>query len=106
MRGLARFTAVIFLLLGIVLLVVGGGLAFRGLLDSNRAAPAIPGLAPGLSALMAFGGVIAGVAVAFQGLVLGAAGELLWLMAGVSYNAQLSSEYMEELVRRMGNVSR
>ncbi len=106
MRGLARFTAIVLLLLGTLLLVGGGGLAFRGLLDSNRAAPLTPGLAPDLSALMAFGGVIAGAAVAFQGLVLGAVGEMLWLMAGVSYNAQLSSEYMEELVRRMGNVSR
>ncbi len=106
MRGLARFTAVIFLLLGTVLLVTGGGLAFRGLLDSNRAAPAIPGLAPNLTAVMAFGGVIAGAAVSFEGLLLGAVGEVLWLVAGMSYNAQLSSEYMEELVRRMGNVSR
>ena len=106
MTGFARFTAIIFLLLGVVLLIVGAGVAYRGLLDSNRAIPSTPGLTPNLSGLLAFGGVVAGGAIAFQGLLLAAVGQVLWLAADMSYKAQLSVEYLAEVVNRLGNVKR
>lgn len=106
MIGFARFTAIIFMLLGVALIVVGGFIAVRGFAGSPVSAPTISNLAPNLSGLFAFVGTIAGAAVAFQGLLLSAIGQVLWLMAGTAYQAQLANEYMAELVNRMGNANR
>jgi hypothetical protein len=106
MVGFARFTAIIFMLLGAALIVFGGVLALGGLVGSPASAPSLPGLAPNVSGMLAFAGAIAGGVVAFQGLLLAAVGQVLWLMAGMAHRAQLSIEYLAELVNRMGNANR
>ncbi len=106
MVGFARFTAILFMLLGLVLIVFGGVLAAGGIIGSAVPAPSVPGLLPGASGITAFAGVIAGGVVAFQGLLLIAVGQVLWLMAGMAHRAQLSIEYLAELVNRMGNANR
>ena len=106
MIGFARFTAIIFMLLGVGLLSVGAVIAFGGLTGSLASAPSALGLAPNLSGLFVYAGAIAGGVVAFQGLLLAAVGQVLWLMASMAENAQLSIEYMAELVNRMGNAKR
>ena len=104
MIGFARFTAIVLMVLGVVLLVLGGVLAFGGILRAP--APSAFNLVPDLSGLFAFAGAIAGGAVVFPGLLLAAVGQILWLMASMANQAQLSNEYMAELVNRMGNASR
>ena len=106
MIGFARFTAIIFMLLGLVVIVAGGGLVYSSLRSSPAPAPTLPGLIPNQPGLMVFAGVVAGAAVAFQGLLLAAVGQVLWLMASMVAEAKLSTEYMAELVRRMGNAIR
>ena len=84
---------------------MGGGIAYTSLMNSSTSPAALPGL-PNASGLFAFAGVAAGAAVAFQGLLLAAVGQVLWLMASVAYQSQLSNEYMDEVVRRLGNAGR
>ena len=106
MTGFARFTAIIFMLLGAALILAGGVLAFGGIIRPPAPASSTFNLLPDLSGLFTYAGAIAGGAVAFPGLVLAAVGQMLWLMAGMTERAQLSIEYLEELVNRMGNVTR
>jgi hypothetical protein len=106
MTGFARFTAIIFMLLGVTVIVLGGGIVFSGLLSVPASARAVPSFMPNLSGMFAFAGLIAGAAVAFQGLLLAAIGQVLWLMAGMADKTQLSNEYLAELVNRMGNAIR
>lgn len=104
MIGFARFTAIIFMLLGLALILFGGLVAFGGLIRVPISAPSAPGLMPNLSVLPAFAGALAGGIVAFQGLLLAAVGQVLWLMASMVQKTQLSIEYLAEAVNRLGNV--
>jgi hypothetical protein len=106
MMGFARFTAILFIVLGVALLVLGGMLAFGGILRAPAPAPSAFNLVPDLSGLFVFSGAIAGGAVVFPGLLLAAVGQVLWLMAGMVDKAQTSNEYIAELVDRMGNARR
>jgi hypothetical protein len=106
MIGFARFTAIIIILLGVIVIVIGGGIVYRGITNVPTPAPAIPGLAPNFSGMFAFAGLIAGAAIAFQGLMLAAVGQVLWLLAGMADQAVTSNQYLEELVNRMGNAVR
>lgn len=106
MIGFARFTGIVFMLLGVVLIVAGAALAFGGILRLPAQAPSVTGLVPDLSGLSLLAGAVAGGAVAFQGLLLAAVGQVLWLMASMTYKTQLSIEYLAELVNRMGNANR
>jgi hypothetical protein len=106
MIGFARFTAIIFMLLGLIILLAGGGIVANGFINPPTPAPTAPSLVPNLSGLMSFAGIIAGGVAAFQGLLLAAVGQALWLLASMANQSQLNTEYMAELVRRMGNASR
>ncbi len=100
MIGFARFTAIVFIVLGLALIALGVAGAVAGRIG-------LPALVPSVSnaaGLLGAAGVIAGGVVALQGLVLIAVGEVLWLMAGLSYKTQLSIEYLAEAVNRLGNV--
>ncbi len=104
MIGFSRFTAIIFMLLGVALLVAGGAIALGGLIRLPVSAPSAPSLMPDLSVFSVFAGALAGGIVAFQGLVLAAVGQVLWLMASMVQKTQLSIEYLAEAVNRLGNV--
>ncbi len=105
MIGFARFTAIIFMLIGVILILVGGGVAVTGLVAPATASfRSAPNFMPGLSVLSVFAGAIAGGIVAFQGLLLAAVGEVLWLMASMVQKTELSIEYLAEAVNRLGNV--
>ena len=106
MTGFARFTAIIFMLLGLAVIIGGGAIAVMGFTGSFTPAPSAPFLTPNYSGLLAYAGAFAGAAVAFQGLVLAAIGQVLWLMASMTDKAQVSNEYLDELVRRMGTALR
>ena len=106
MTGFARFIAIIFMVLGVVLILAGGGIAFAGFMGSPTPAPTAPFQIPNYSGLFHFAGLLAGGVLAFQGLLLAAIGQVLWLLARMTDKAELSIEYMAELVRRMGNANR
>ncbi len=106
MIGFARFTAIVFMIVGTVLIVAGVVLGFGGILRLPAEASSVPGLMPNISGLSLLAGAIVGGAVAFQGLLLAAVGQGLWLMASMTYKTQLSIEYLAELVNRMGNANR
>ncbi len=106
MIGFARFTAIVFMILGIILIIAGAVLAFGGILRLPAQSTSVPGLMPDLSGLSLLAGAVAGGVLAFQGLLLAAVGQGLWLMASMTYKTQLSIEYLAELVNRMGNANR
>lgn len=106
MIGFARFTAIIFILLGLALVIGGVVIALGGFVGMPVPVSSAPGLMPNLSGWFALAGTIAGAVVSFQGLLLAALGQVLWLMAGIVDKNQTSIEYLEELVNRMGNAIR
>ncbi len=99
MIGFARFTAIVFLVLGIIVFFTGFFLVLDGLLGPSGASTSAPSLLP-LRGLSAFAGAIAGGVVAFQGLLLAAIGEALWLMARMSEHLEQSTDYIAALADR------
>ncbi len=99
MIGFARLTALIFVLLGVVVILVGGAVAFGIFLR-------LPASMPNGAGVPVYTNAVLGGVIAFQGLVLAAIGQVLWLMAAMVERSQLSVEYLAEVVNRLGNVSR
>ena len=106
MKSFARITAIVFMIVGVIVIMLGVSLTVNGFLKPQAPAPSPFSLVPNLSALLPYAGIIAGVAVGFQGLLLAAIGQVVWLMAGIAGELEKSTDYMAELVRRMGNASR
>ena len=100
MISFARVTAFLFMLLGVLLIVAGVAIAVRGP-GVPPSAGAAPGVPPGLSILLAYTNTIAGALVGLQGLALAAVGQVLWFMASLAYQSQLTVEYLDEVVRRL-----
>ena len=83
MKILAKITAAIFLLLGALLVLGGLGLAIA--LWAKGAPPANPSPFFGnYTALLRTARILGAGVVAFQGLLLGALGQALWLLADIA----------------------
>ena len=89
MSVFAKITAAFFILVGLVLVVLGLISAGGSLLEAAR--PALPGVAPrGLSAIM---GSALGFVMLFQGFLVVALGQVLWLLADIAAAVRPSREY-------------
>jgi hypothetical protein len=105
-KSFARITAIIFMIVGVIIIMIGVGISVNGFTKPPTPASSPFSLVPNLSALLPYAGIVAGVAVGFQGLLLAAVGQVLWFMAGIAGEMEKSIDYMAELVSRMGNASR
>ncbi len=90
MSVFAKITAAFFILVGLVLVVLGLISAGGSLLEAAR--PALPGVAPrGLSAIIT--GSALGFVMLFQGFLVVALGQVLWLLADIAAAVRPPREY-------------
>ncbi len=101
MKAFARVTAIIFMIVG--LLIIFGGIAFAisGLTGqtSNNPNPT-PSMIPDFSGLIILARIIGGGAIGLQGLFLSAIGQVLWLLGDIANNTERTSQAMLALLRR------
>ncbi len=100
MKAFARVIAAIFMILGVIIIMMGVGIVVSGLFSSAAPKTSAPSLIPDLSGLVLLARLIVGGAIGFQGLLLSAIGEVLWLLAAISDQTQRTSDLMNILVRR------
>jgi hypothetical protein len=82
MKAFARFTAVIFMILGLLIIFAGAALVFSGSIVQMPQSP-VSGILPDMTGMFVLVRMAAGGAIALQGLFLAAVGEGLWLLAGI-----------------------
>lgn len=100
MKAFARFTAIIFMVLGVIIILIGAYLAISGVMSVKTANPTALSVFPDMSGLVILARLIIGAAVGIQGLFLAAIGQAIWLLANISDHTQKTSEYLGSLVRR------
>lgn len=100
MKAFARVTAVIFMIVG--LLVIFGGIAFAvsGLAGQSSNPTPTPSIVPDFSGLIILARIIGGGAIGLQGLFLSAIGQVLWLLGDIANNTEKTSQAMLALLRR------
>ncbi len=101
MKTFARIIAAVFMVLGLIIIMIGASIAVSGLFGSIPAQQSAPSIIPDMTGLLMMAKLVAGGAIGFQGLMLSAIGEVLWLLAAISDQTQRESEYMGILVRRL-----
>jgi hypothetical protein len=103
MKAFARAIAAVFMIVGVVVIMTGIGIGVSGILGSTVSKLLPPGVIPDRSALILIARLVVGGAVGFQGLMLAAIGEVLWLLAAISDQTEQTSEYMGILAGRVEN---
>jgi hypothetical protein len=99
MRAFARFTAVIFMILGVLIILGGVAFAFSSAFI-QMPAPSAPSLIPNMTGLIFLARIVGGSAIGLQGLFLAAIGQVLWLLAGIFEQTQNTSETLSAMMRR------
>jgi lysylphosphatidylglycerol synthetase-like protein (DUF2156 family) len=103
MKVFARLTAIIFLILGIIIIFSGIAFAVSGI--TGQAAKSVtptPSIIPDFSGLIVIAKIFGGAAIGFQGLVLSAIGEVLWLLTDIANNTERTSQSVFSLLRKTG----
>ena len=96
MKIVARITAIVFLFIGLMVILVGIYIAVS---DSGQTAQAGLGLVD-MSGLMTAMKMFAGGMIALQGLFLSAIGEGLWLLADIADKNGQTRDLLTALTRR------
>lgn len=98
MKTIARVTAVIFLVIGLLVILLGLGIMFSHIVESSQTppGPAMFDLGNVFRALQLYAGGV----VALQGLFLSAIGEGIWLLADIATQTANTSEVLARLTRR------
>lgn len=99
MKAFARLTAIIFIILGIIIILAGISFAVSGIV-SQASNPPTPSLIPDMSGLMVLARVFGGAAIGLQGLFLAAIGQVIWLLANISDQTEKTSEHLGVIARR------
>jgi hypothetical protein len=101
MKAFARAIAAVFMVLGVIIIMIGIGVVVSGLSAGAPASPSFPGVVGDLTGLTLVIRLMVGGAIGFQGLLLSAIGEVLWLLSAIAQETERTSEYMEFLARRL-----
>ena len=99
MKAIARLTAIILIFVGLLTALGGAYFVSRGLMQTQ---PFMPDLFGGTEAagILFPARLLVGGSLALQGLMLAAAGECLWLIAGIAARSEHSSQYLASLAAR------
>jgi hypothetical protein len=96
MKEFARFTAIIFMILG--MLIILGGILFTFFGWNNPPQPVTtPSLFPDLSGVINLFMIFGGAAIGLQGLFLIAIGQGLWLLAGIYEQSKYTTDTLDEI---------
>lgn len=97
MRTIAKITALIFMIFGLIVVLLGIGFAITGM---QQAQPSTVSPMFDLTGLILLVRLAGGLAIGLQGLFLAAIGEGLWLLAGVHEQTERTSEFLSRVTRR------
>jgi hypothetical protein len=100
MKAFARFTAVIFTILG--MLIIFGGASFALSSFGQLAKPFTPSIIPDMTGLIVLARIVGGGAISLQGFLVAAIGQVLWLLAGIYEQTERTSDALIALMRRNG----
>jgi quinol-cytochrome oxidoreductase complex cytochrome b subunit len=100
MKAFARVTAVIFMIVG--LLIIFGGIVFAisGFTGQTSNPNPAPSIVPDFSGLIVLARIVGGGAIGLQGLFLSAIGQVLWLLGDIANNTERTSQAILALLRR------
>ena len=101
MKLLATVTAVTLIILGLLIILVGAYTAISGSLAPVSQVPSEPGMLPDLTGWFATAKMIAGGAVALQGVFMAAIGEALWLLVSISSDSEKTSLLLYGLMQKV-----
>jgi len=99
MKAFARFTAVIFILLGVLIILGGMAFAFFGAVPQAPQAP-MPGIIPDMTGIIVLAKLAGGGVIGLQGLFLAAFGQALWLLAGIQEQNERTSNALFALMKK------
>jgi hypothetical protein len=102
MKAFARVTAIIFMILGLIIIFGGISFAVSGILEQTPNPTPTPSIIPDFSGLIILARIIGGGAISLQGLFLAAIGQGLWLLSDIANNTEKSSQALFTLLRRTG----
>jgi hypothetical protein len=92
------------MVLGGLIVLVGIYIAFSGIINQTPINTTTLTLIPNYSGLFKLANVIAGGAVGLQGLFLAAIGQGLWLLATIAGEAEITSDYLYEILKRSSQI--
>lgn len=104
MRPFARSISIIFIFLGVLIILGGVAFAFSGVFGQVFT-PSVPSIIPDMNGLGVLAKIVGGSAIALPGLFLAAIGQVLWLLADISNQNQITNETLE-LILEHSNQSR
>jgi hypothetical protein len=102
MKTMSRFTAIIFMVLGLLVILVGMYLAMNSFKTLPSESSSMPGQVVDFSGLYLLAKIFVGGAIGLNGLFLIAIGQGLWLLASISDQTERTSLYMYNLLERVG----
>jgi hypothetical protein len=104
LKTFARYTALVFMILGIIIVLIGVYIAIAGIIRQTPSSSATLPLFPGYSTLFKLANIIAGGAVGLQGLFLAAIGQGLWLLSTIANESEMTSDYLYDILRRGNQI--
>ena len=99
MKTLARLTAIILVFVGLLTALGGAYFVSRGLMQTEPFMPELFGASRDAGILFPLR-LLVGGSLALQGLMLAAAGEALWLVAGIAARSEHGSQHLATLAAR------
>ena len=100
MKAFTRVTAIVFVVLGILIILGGIIFALSGIGQETDTDQSAYSLMPDLSGLVILARLFGGGVISLQGFFLAAIGQGLWLLVDISNNTERTSAYLGSLTRR------
>ena len=99
MKAFARFTAVIFILLGVLIILGGVAFAFSETVLQMPQGP-MSGLIPDMTGIIVLAKIAGAGVIGLQGLFLAAFGQALWLLANIQEQAERTDKALLVLMMK------
>ena len=99
MKAFARFTAVIFILFGVLIILGGVAFAFSGSVPQTPQGP-MSGLLPDMTGIIVLAKIAGGGLIGVQGLFLAAFGQALWLLANIQDQTERTDKALLALMMK------
>ena len=100
MKAFTRVTAIVFVVLGVLIILGGIIFALSGIGQETDTAQSAYSLMPDFSGLVILMRLVGGGAISLQGFFLAAIGQGLWILVDIANNTARTSGYLSALMRR------